>query len=111
MRPAKVNFPEPLVQGDTLETFTHTFTQDGGPLAISAANVQLVDTNRRQIHNWTTALSGSTVICERVDGIITKNWPASKLTYGVELVLADGTVISPITGTLEVLRNTVYGRN
>jgi hypothetical protein len=107
MKPATINFPDNLVQGDTLEEFSITFKVEGEPMDIASSRVSLNTRNGLIVYEWDVTVDGGTITCATVEADETKTWPVGELVYGVELTLADGKVISPIRGVLVVLSNTV----
>jgi hypothetical protein len=103
MKPATINFPEPLIAGSTLESFYVDFkVADGTPMDITSARAVLYEPKGTIIHIWENTVQNGRVTFKDVAAATTNLWPARELTYRIELTLPSGVTINPIKGILKV---------
>ena len=118
MTPATINFPEPLVRGDTLQSFYMAFDLDRtGPLPVASARMQLrtkatsVESSGTLCYTWQSpdditisiVSSKCRVTMAAIAGADSAAFPPKTLYYDLQLTLDSGEVITPIGGTLTVI--------
>ena len=107
MTPGVINFPEPLVRGNTLSDFTILFDEEGAPLDIVSVTASLVKPvplkESLPVFAWEASVLAGLVTLPQVDADVTELWPSGRLAYGVTATFSNGTVLTIVTGTLTVL--------
>ena len=117
MRPATINFPEPLTRGDTLPSFYLEFDVDGtAPLQIASARMQLRTKTGTLVHTWqsptnaTILITGSkgratmaAVLTAETSRFPALPYPGLTALYDLELTLTDGSTLTPVGGSLVIL--------
>jgi hypothetical protein len=116
MRPATYNMT-PLVRGDTMPAWTVVFTQDSAPVAIDSARLQLREPGKvpRVVYEWmSTGASPNITIggmglneltFAPIASSDSAGFPVGTLEYDLEVVLPSGVKWTPISGTLQILRD------
>ena len=108
MKPATLNFPEPIVQGTTLNAFSIAFadTSSGtpSPLEIASAEAYIATSRGVVVHSWTPTVSNGTVYCVAVPAATTLDWVVGSNIFYMSLVLTSGPTIPAVEGKLIVLK-------
>lgn len=95
----------PAMRGDTLAGWSVEVEVNSQPQEVESARLQLRTSTYRLVYDWPVAVSGSTVSMQTVDHDVTAEWPPGTLIYDLELTLADGRVVTWLTGKQVILRD------
>lgn len=115
MTPAIYNPPFSVKRGDTLQGWEIAkLTHDNGdPVGITSARMQLRTQSRQLIYQWATGVSGNMLLTgatetknvltlEEVAAETTATWPVGPLFYDLEVTFDTGEVATVLEGSFGV---------